>query len=102
MTEQFIWPDAWILLAIVYTGKEGGDISTIIKVADYINHAIPNDEELKGALARLKRGGVIKEIDGRYKASAKTIRAYTRTHTPRRTALKEVADMENFLGIKKV
>lgn len=101
MGEQFVWSDAWILLAIIYTGKEGGDISTIIKVADYINHAVPSDKELKGALARLKRSGIIKEFDGRYKASAKTIRAYTRTHTPGRTALKEVADMEIFLGIKK-
>jgi len=98
MSEHFVWSDAWILLAIIYTGKQGGDLQTIIGAADYINHAIPNEEELKGAFARLTEGEMIKEQNGKFKASAKVMKAYSRTHTERRAALKEFEDMEIFLA----
>lgn len=100
ISEPFVWSDAWILLAIIYTGSQGCSPDNLIKIADYINHAIPTEEELDGAIARLTRARMIRESKGKFKASVNVMKAYSQTHTPRRTALKELEDVENFLGIK--
>jgi hypothetical protein len=100
MNKQFVWSDAWILLAIIYAG-DNGDRANIIKIADGINHAIPTEEELSGAFARLAQAGFIEEEDDKPKVSAVVMETYSRTHTPRRAILKELEDMELFLGVPK-
>ncbi len=97
MSEQFVRSDAWILLSIIYCGNQGGDLHTIINAADYINHAIPTDEELNGAIYRLTQRKMITKQSGKFKATDKVMNAYSLTHTERRTALKEVKDMETYL-----
>lgn len=101
VNKRFVWSDAWILLAVIYADGQGCDLDNLIKIADYINHAIPTKVELNGAIVRLTQAKMIKESKGKFKAAAKVMKAYSRTHTPRRTALKEVEDMEKFLSVQR-
>ena len=57
-TISFKHYDAWILLTIPFEG-EGIDMEGIIGNADAINHAIPNDDEIEGALDRAMKAGLI-------------------------------------------
>jgi len=90
--------DAWILLSLVYSRRtKGVDLRTLIATADYINHAIPNESELRESLQRLMTARLTEAENFQYKVSARVVRQYNRTTTPRRTALKEVDDLQKFL-----
>ena len=97
--EPFVWSDAWLLLAIIYAGREGGNVETLIEVGDFINHAIFIDEELEGGFRRLGQAGYIQEADGIYKACEVAWQAYDRNGKPRRYVYKAVEDMVHFLGV---
>ena len=57
----FTSTDAWILAALALCHREeGAPLDAIISAADYLNHAIPTQEELKTALAKLKLAGLAK------------------------------------------
>ncbi len=102
MKEDFVYSDAWILLAIIYSGRRQGvsaDRSTISQAADYINHAIPTRDEINGALTRLQRAGWVEEDNGNYRASASALEAYARTTTPWRDVRKEFEDMRRLLNV---
>ncbi|HVF28715.1 MAG TPA: hypothetical protein VM943_10770 [Pyrinomonadaceae bacterium] len=98
-SEPFVSADAWILLAIIYSGSEGGDTAMIVEVADGINHAIPTDAELAGAFSRLKGSGLIEEHSGKIKAAAVVMDFYSRATTPQKRIYKELGDIERFLGV---
>jgi hypothetical protein len=51
---MFEWSDAWLLLSLSYSG-EPADREHLRSIGDFINHAIFNDEQLDGGLARLQR-----------------------------------------------
>ena len=53
--------DSWILLAVLMGGKR---LPGILRVADYINHAIPSHDELYGALNRLLSARLIRSRKG--------------------------------------
>ena len=97
--EPFVWSDAWLLLAIIYAGSDGGNIKTIKETGDFINHAIFIDEELEGGFRRLSQAGYIQELNGIYKATPVVWQAYDRNGKPRRYVYKAVEDMEHFLGL---
>lgn len=60
---QLRWSDAWLLAAIYIAGKdEAVAIEHIIAAADYINHAIPNYEELGSGLIRLEEHSLIVRV----------------------------------------
>jgi hypothetical protein len=65
-TISFNHYDAWILLTIPFEG-EGTDMEGIIANADAINHAIPNDEEIEGALDRAIKAGLIEINNGKFR-----------------------------------
>ena len=100
-SEPFISSDAWILLAIIYSGSEGGDTARIVEVADGINHAIPTDAEMAGAFSRLKGSRLIEEHSGKIKAGAVVMDFYSRTTTTQRRIFKQLEDIERFLGVYK-
>ena len=56
---QYPGPDPWILLSIIYPGRErgGATLHNIIAAADGLIHAVPTHGELDGALARLFAAG---------------------------------------------
>src|SRR5690242_10909572 len=57
----FTRADAWILAALALCHREeGATLDAIISAADYLNHAIPTQEELKTALGKLERAGLAK------------------------------------------
>jgi len=94
----YCWSDAWLLLAIIYAaGNSGASLRYIVGAGDYINHAIFTLDELRGGLIRLITGGFIREQDGNFAATEMTLESYRRTTTPRRAALKELADLEELL-----
>jgi hypothetical protein len=77
--------DAWVLLAIVYAGRDGGaDLSAIVGAGDYINHAIFTFGELQNALFKLTSDGFVREDGGRFFPTA----AALDFRSPRRAAKK--------------
>jgi hypothetical protein len=61
ISPDFVWSDAWILLAISYADQpQGAELPEIVATADGINHAIPSATELDGALNRLLAAGLIR------------------------------------------
>lgn len=66
------WTDAWLLQAISLAGcRQPAELKDINAAGDAINHAIFTDEEIKGGLARLSRGGWIKGQGGRFATTRK-------------------------------
>lgn len=55
--------DAWMFMAVAYGRDESGSASldALIGAADWINHASPLDDELRGGLNRLIAAGVVSE-----------------------------------------
>lgn len=64
LDSSFIGSDAWLLLAILYCGRAGGDLRSILATADYLNHSVMTYEELNGGLTRLIAAGYVEERDG--------------------------------------
>ena len=82
----FLDSDAWLLLAIIYAGREEpSTLVDVIAAADYINHAVVVFEEKEDALARLSAGGYIAHTEDK----------------PQRAVLDEWEDMRQFLGAAK-
>jgi hypothetical protein len=96
---EYLWSDAWILLAIIYaSAKKPASLSDIIAFADVIQHAIPTYEEMVGALARLTAGKYIIDRKRRFSPSKQTKLFYRSVTSPRRRVNKEEDDMERLLG----
>jgi len=95
---EYNWSDAWLLLAVIYAGGKGATLERIIEVGDGIEHAIFNPDELESGLARLTSGGYISEKKGVFSATAKVMRAYAKTTSPRRAIHKELEDVEKLIG----
>jgi len=59
---EFLWSDAWLLLAIGLAAEQRpiAPLASVIELADGIQHAIPAKEEMDGALGRLQRAGYIR------------------------------------------
>jgi hypothetical protein len=64
----FLWSDAWIFQAIALASKTGAaTLAQVFGAADGVNHALPTNDELHGALLRLTGGGPVEETDGRFR-----------------------------------
>jgi hypothetical protein len=72
--KRFESSDAWIFLCIHNT--KGVNLVDMLNTADYINHAIPTEAEIEGAVNRLSAAGLItcKEELFKLTASGKKIR----------------------------
>ncbi len=59
------WSDAWLLMAIKYSQRDGepASLEDIYACGDGLNHAIFMDSELSGGFLRLSAGGFI-DIQG--------------------------------------
>ena len=53
---QNVWVEAWIALAL-FVDKSPETIKDLLETADYINHAIPNEDVISWAFLRLRRRG---------------------------------------------
>jgi hypothetical protein len=63
----FTSTDAWILAALALCHREeGAPLDAISSAADYLNHAIPTQEELKSALAKLELAGLARARGERF------------------------------------
>ena len=63
--------DAWVLLAILYAGRDGGaDLADVVGCADGINHAILSYGELQNALFKLTADGLVRHENGRFSPTA--------------------------------
>jgi hypothetical protein len=79
--------DAWILLSILYCrSSETCRLEHLIASADFINHAVPNFEEVYGSLNRLKDAALIRASKGEFAATEKALSMFTRVeeHRPKR------------------
>lgn len=57
---KFQRSDAWIFVSLAfYQGNVGTSLRDLIATADYINHAIPNADEVEGAISRLSSAGLV-------------------------------------------
>ena len=70
--QAYLWSDAWLLQAIgLAAGQRAATLSEILGAADGVNHALPTDDELHGALVRLTAGGHIEEVEDRFRLTAR-------------------------------
>jgi len=67
---DFVWSDAWVLLALIWARKPVGR-KGIVATGDFLNHAIMNDSELEGGLRRLQSAGYIVETKTGFDLAAK-------------------------------
>ena len=77
MTEpvQYESSDVWILAALVPIAKDQpATLQDIIRVGDFINHAIFTIPELNGGFSRLSRGGLVKVQSGKLQLTEEGIR----------------------------
>ena len=64
----FLWSDAWLLQSIaVAAHARPASLAEILGTADAVNHALPTDEELHGALSRLTGASYVEEIDQKFR-----------------------------------
>jgi hypothetical protein len=64
----FLWSDAWILTAVAVASKQApAELWQILASADALDGALPLDEELHGAFARLTGPRYVEEFFGKYK-----------------------------------
>ena len=83
---EFLWSDAWLLLAVGMVSKsEGAVLRDIIGAADAIQHAIVTRDELNGAIGRLARTGILRFQDGRLWLTGKGRRLLTAAERVGRT-----------------
>ena len=69
---QFLWSDAWLLQAIVLAARQGpASLGAVLAAADGVNHALPTDDELHGALYRLTAAGFVEELNERFAPTAR-------------------------------
>jgi hypothetical protein len=61
---EFLWSDAWLLLAISATRKAtSASLAETVAAGDAINHAVFTREELSGAINRLGRAGYLSWVE---------------------------------------
>lgn len=79
VTDPGVWTDldAWILLCV--PGRPGG-LRVVLSTADHYNHAIPREEELAVALARLVASGLVLAQDDRVAATTEGLAVLARAH----------------------
>jgi len=72
MTNQrFQHSDAWIFISMAfYQGEAGTSLRDLIATADYINHAIPTDDEIEAAINRLSSAGLVTVQDDHFYLTA--------------------------------
>lgn len=97
---EFLWSDAWLLLAILYA-QEPADRTETVAIGDWIQHAIFTDEELEGGLGRLLSAGLAIEIDGRFHPSPRVADWFEQASPKRSRIYKDLERVEAFLGIRR-
>lgn len=97
---QFSWADAWILLSIIYAGRESGRaaLRDIIAMADGIEHAILNYGEADDGLARLIEAGHVTRDRGEFRASETVLVAYEKFSKRVRGMREQLQELERFIG----
>jgi hypothetical protein len=66
----YLWSDAWLFQAIaIASSKRPATLAEVLAASDAVNHALPTDGELHGALVRLTEGGLVEEVEQRFRLS---------------------------------
>lgn len=99
LADDLVPSDAWVLLALIFAGKNASR-ERIIEAGDYINHAIFTDEELDGGLARLERSGCVTQADEAYSITPKVQEWYEHAPPKRRNVFQELERVSIFLGVQ--
>ena len=98
--ELFVWTDAWLLLALLYSGFPS-DRKRIEVVGDGINHAIFTEQELNGGLKRLIACCHVVENIGLY-SPAEAVDVWYRTVSPKRSSMsKDLERVCKFLNVSE-
>ena len=94
---ELVAADAWVLLAVLYA-RAPADRDELVRVGDFINHALFTPEELEGGLRRLCVAGHVVEAAGRFAPSI-ALREWFRAHSRTRSYVhKDLERVEDFLG----
>jgi hypothetical protein len=74
-SKRYLWSDAWIFQAIVIASHAApARLSEILAAADGVNHALPTDDELHGAFARLTEDRLIVEVGDTFQLTGRVPR----------------------------
>ena len=94
---KFERTDSWVLVAVIHCGENGGTLSDIISVSDYINHAVLSCTELIGGLKRLIKTALVEEQKGRFKPTKIVLDIINKTAKQRMKFKKQMDDLDAFL-----
>ena len=68
----YLWSDAWLLQAVALASQaNAATLDEVLGAADAVNHAMPTCDELHGALVRLTAGGVVEEVEERFRLTGR-------------------------------
>jgi hypothetical protein len=94
---RFERSDTWIFLCIPLEGP-GTDRKSILGTADYINHAIPTEQELEGALSRGVEAGLLETKNDRYFFAEKYRKQIKKIFKSSKNIFKVWDELEKFLN----
>jgi hypothetical protein len=93
------WSDGWVLLAILYAGRDqGADVTDIVACADGIEHAILTYGELQNALFKLTAGGLVRYANGRFTPTATATAFIDSVSKKGRRVAADLDDIQRFLA----
>jgi hypothetical protein len=95
---DYIWADAWFLLAVSYVSPNGetAELSAVIGAADFINHAILTHREIESATHKLTRDGWIEYSDGKFMATEEMLQRFS--ELPEGTPIDQMETVESWLN----
>lgn len=83
MASDWTSGDAWFLAAVALAQARGcGDLSSVIEMADFVNHSILNLDEIECAVGRLHSAGLVIEVDGLFALTAEGLALWERSPSP--------------------
>jgi len=96
---QFVWPDALILLAIIFNHYDNGaTLRDIVSCSDYIDKSYPSSQELEEALNRLLAAGLIIVHGDKYDVTEAVYSQYQQNQPAGHSARKQVEAVELILS----
>jgi hypothetical protein len=97
MTDRFQSSDAWIFISLS-PAETGTTLDSLIATADWINHAIPTQDEIEGAVNRLAQAGLLHMEADNFFMTEQGIELYRAIMDKKGAILKHWMKMEKLLN----
>ena len=83
MASEWAPGDSWFLAAVALAQSRGlHDLSSVIEMADFVNHSILNLDEIEQAVGRLRSAGLLLDADDSFALSEEGLALWERAPDP--------------------